>query len=243
MLPIQSVTFADFLMADVMTSLARSLADMELAACHLIVHSRQPLSAVDPAQDPICYRGVWHANIFLALPYLIRMIQCFWLYSSESDPLQLFNALKYITAFPVIFSSMMKHYAVDAPSVGFWIQIWFLASVVNTAFSFYWDIELDWDMLWFRKDRSGTAGWWPRLQPDPLYSPPALYYCAILTNFAIRIAWIYKLSVHLHYSLTGHLVVALLEVLRRCQWIFIRIECGLRKQSKAQGLKQLHTKV
>ena len=67
------VTFSDFLLADVLTSLAKSLADMERAACHLIV-----TDAADPMSRgmPVCGSANWRVPLALATPSLIRLAQC-----------------------------------------------------------------------------------------------------------------------------------------------------------------------
>lgn len=47
---------------------------------------------------------------------------------------------------------------------------------------------------------------------------------ALLSNFMLRIAWTYKLSSHLRHNQMMSTAVAVLEMLRRTQWIFLRVE-------------------
>lgn len=225
--PFRQVSFADFLLADILTSLARPLAHLERSVCIMMNLQNQML--LDDVLEQSCNRGAVHINLVLAAPFLIRMVQCLWIYKTENASLQLFNALKYLTVLPVIFSSVMKHHAQNETAIEFWIQIWIFSSMVNTLFSYYWDLEMDWDIVWFRGGNGASPEFCPKIRSDAFYKPKWIYSFAMITNFVIRIGWIYKLSVHLHYSLAVHLVVSLLEVCRRCQWIFIRIESGLRK--------------
>ena len=47
----------------------------------------------------------------LCLPYLWRLLQCIRVHSDTGNRAQLFNALKYSTAFPVIVLSSIKYQA------------------------------------------------------------------------------------------------------------------------------------
>lgn len=102
-----------------------------------------------------------------SLPYLVRFRQCMleahqsgW---SSSRPIA--NALKYFSAFPVILlSAAQKSVVIEiAQSKGVSVQeiaesgdrwfgehrlfrLWLLAVVVNSMFSFWWDIEMDWGL-------------------------------------------------------------------------------------------------
>lgn len=44
-----------------------------------------------------------------SLPYLIRLRQCIVEYGHQGNPRSLYNALKYATAFPVIYLSAAQH--------------------------------------------------------------------------------------------------------------------------------------
>lgn len=220
--PFDRVTFSDFLLADVSTSLARSIADWVRGICVFTVSQKLDSTSLEFE----CGRSSILSNFVLALPYLIRMIQCLSMFLRGQDKIQLMNAVKYSTAFPVIFSSMMKHRVSTEDWMKIWNRVWILASLVNTGYSYYWDVELDWDLSFFRAQKQSPTG----TKPDPLYSPQWVYSLALISNFIIRIAWIYKLSFHLPVIHGVHLLVSLLEVLRRSQWILFRFENGLRKK-------------
>lgn len=95
------------------------------------------------------------------------------------------NALKYCSAFPVIFlSAAQKIVAVDvAAAKGITLEelsesgdrwfgehrlfrMWLLAVVVNSMFSFYWDVEKDWGLSLLELDT-----WIPRKNVDSGATP------------------------------------------------------------------------
>ncbi len=66
----------------------------------------------------MCGGGSWILPLGLALPYAWRLAQCLRVYRDTGARPQLFNALKYSTAFPVIFFSAMKYQARPPARVG-----------------------------------------------------------------------------------------------------------------------------
>lgn len=62
-----------------------------------------------------------------------------------------------------------------------------------------------------------------------LFKSPLPYYWLIASNLALRISWTYKLSSHLRHLRWLVLSISLLEVFRRFQWAFVRLEHELRK--------------
>eukprot|EP00803_Ostreobium_quekettii_P001984 evm.model.scf_256EXC.3 EVM.evm.TU.scf_256EXC.3 scf_256EXC:19300-20154(+) len=239
LLPFQSVTFSDFILADILTSVAKALADLQRAVCLSALGFSMPrLPTAGHSLSETCSRGAWPVGAVLALPYFLRFCQCLIVYASTRESPNLLNAIKYFSAFPVIGLSMMKYHISYESWTSFWWYMWFLASAVNTMYSYYWDIEMDWDISWFRDGK----GWpWPARKPvlksDLLYSPIWLYYWAMASNLFGRMAWIYKLSSHLKHSRAITFSVALVEVFRRFQWVFLRVECGLRKLQTPKWLE------
>lgn len=64
---------------------------------------------------------------------------------------------------------------------------------------------------------------------DKLQYSRLFYLYLMVSNLGLRLAWTYKLSPHLRQNLLTVLIFTLLEVFRRFQWIFVRIEVELRK--------------
>ena len=59
----------------------------------------------------VCGSSSWILPLGLALPYAWRLAQCLRVYRDTGARPQLFNALKYSTAFPVILFSALKYQA------------------------------------------------------------------------------------------------------------------------------------
>lgn len=120
--------------------------------------------------------------------------------------------------------------------------MWLLAAAMNSGFSYFWDIERDWEIGFFSRIGKGGGSSSSRHMgggggitlPQPqlqslLLFPKGFYLYLMLSNFILRQAWTYKLSPHLR---NNHLIVfciVILEVFRRFQWLFVRIEVELRK--------------
>lgn len=55
-------------------------------------------------------------------------------------------ALKYTTTFPVIFLSALKYHV----ELQFWFStlcpLWVLCAILNSGYSFWWDVTKDWDL-------------------------------------------------------------------------------------------------
>lgn len=104
--------------------------------------------------------------LLISLPYLIRFRQCLSEYRTSS-PLgrqtrstrSLYNALKYASAFPVIWLSAWQrktpdtqvpgepnHHALYVSMHGMIQILWLGAVLFNTLFSFWWDITNDWGL-------------------------------------------------------------------------------------------------
>ena len=152
----QSVTFADVLLADVLTSFAKVFGDVWLTACFLVPRSE--------------HHTWWNGKgsvavpIFISLPYAIRFRQCISEYfvtnAVSARPLTgsptaptatnkkpLWNAAKYASAFPVIWlSAWYDADRVVAESTNAKYNLWLLAVFVNSIFSFWWDVTNDWGL-------------------------------------------------------------------------------------------------
>lgn len=79
---------------------------------------------------------------------------------------------------------------------------------------------------------------WPSLRPDAMY-PTYWYTWALISNLVLRLTWTHRLLGDLEAHATVTMAVALLEVYRRHQWAYIRVETELRriraKESRGLG--------
>ncbi|KAJ6499143.1 EXS family-domain-containing protein [Mycena sanguinolenta] len=150
------IYFADVVFADIFTSFAKVLGDVWLSACMLLPGNTLFLT---PADGPWLR---WVAPTIMSLPYLVRLKQCVVEYSLSSNESRrpLFNALKYATAFPVIYLSAAQRIVVtelvrekgDEIAKEAWhgehrlFRLWLLAAAVNSLYSFWWDVTNDWGL-------------------------------------------------------------------------------------------------
>jgi hypothetical protein len=61
-----------------------------------------------------------------------------------------------------------------------------------------------------------------------------VYYWSIGSNMVLRGAWTYKLSAHLRHNFKTVFFFSFLEMLRRFQWVFFRVEIAAIKLSNTQ---------
>lgn len=220
---LRPVTFSDFLLADILTSLAKALSDVERAVC---------LLASGPIMSPRlqeCSDASWIIPLGLAAPYVWRLMQCLRVYYDTGARSQLANAAKYFTAFPVIVLSAIKYHVDHSAWIALYKPLWLLAAAINSAFSYYWDIERDWEIGFFSQMRAqNTVFPSPSFSTSLTYRRPVYWYL-MASNAILRLSWIYKLSPHLRRNHTVVFVIVLAEAFRRFQWLFVRIEVELRK--------------
>eukprot|EP00891_Asterochloris_glomerata_P005844 jgi/Astpho2/5844/e_gw1.00080.60.1_t len=219
--PFREVTWSDFLLADVLTSLAKPLSDAERAVCHLLT------GPVMLPASTVCGSSSWLIAFTLCLPYVWRLCQCIRVYRDTGARPQLFNALKYSTAFPVIILSSMKYHVTLGQWNSAYKPLWLLSACLNSGYSYYWDIERDWEISFFSS--SSMMGVRKPVLKEKLLYHKAFYTYLMLSNLVLRLSWTYKLSPHLRRNHFTVLMFTLLEVFRRFQWMFVRIEVELRK--------------
>lgn len=234
--------FGDILLADVLTSYAKVMGDLFVSLCMFFSSGKSATNKPDRACG-----GQFIVPLIIAIPSLIRFRQCIIEYLRVKHSNQkeggyshhgwggqhLANAMKYASAFPVIIlSALQRSLSFDQASIGMseasLYRLWLFAVLVNSFYSFYWDVAKDWDLTLFSSSRE-------RMSPDHpfglrrrlYFEMKELYYVAIAMDLILRCTWSLKLSPHLdHFNdLEGGIfVMELLEVLRRWIWIFFRVE-------------------
>jgi len=141
------------------------------------------------------------------------------------------NALKYATAFPVIIlSAMQRNYQpgkYNLSETGLY-RLWLLFLLLNSVYSFYWDVAKDWDLSLFssKAERNNPDHPWG-LRSNRYFHSNNMYYTAIGIDFVLRFTWSIKLSPHLDHLNEiegGIFFLEILEVFRRWMWIFFRVE-------------------
>lgn len=174
--------------------------------------------------------------VYSSLPLLLSILPFFIRLAQTLQKKELGNSLKYFSSIVVIVLSAIQKWRIYNFDVinKFWLSSCFF----NSLFSFYWDIQFDWDL-----------GHWNSkhflLRDHLQYQSPLLYYCAILSNFLLRFTWSIKLSSHLYPKIEFSLFIfEVLEILRRTTWIFFRMEAEhlkiKKRESKSHSLVQYY---
>lgn len=141
------VQFVDVLFADALTSMSKLLADMQSVLCAIV----SIISTYPDAARSSCLHSVV-APTLASLPYFIRSVQCLCVYKQTGGRLHLVNFGKYMSSFPVIWTSALQHQL--APAEGVVLDqhdrhlqlLWLYTVMLNTLYSFVWDVTMDWGL-------------------------------------------------------------------------------------------------
>ncbi|PHT98069.1 hypothetical protein BC332_33003 [Capsicum chinense] len=193
----------------------------EKTFCLLLMFQKDVATIAWFEADSVCGSHSVAIPIVLVLPYLFRLFQCLRQYKDIRDRTTLFNALKYSTAVPVIFLSALKYHVVPDNWVNLYRPLWLLSAVVNCLYSFYWDLTRDWDLSCFTRIFKFTR---PHILSHLLYERKWVYFWVIGSNLILRCTWTYKLSAHLRHNYFTVFAITALEIFRRFQWAFFRVE-------------------
>ncbi|XWS35726.1 hypothetical protein CRYUN_Cryun20dG0021100 [Craigia yunnanensis] len=227
-LPLQPISFPDFFLADILTSMSKVFSDLERSVCRMV--HRQVATIAWFEADSVCGSHSVAIPLVLVIPYIWRLMQCLRQYKDTKDKATLFNALKYSTAVPVIFLSALKYHVLPDRWRYIYRRLWLFSSVVNSLYSFYWDITRDWDLSVFTRIFKFNK---PSYCSTLLYGRQWVYFWVIGSNLILRCAWTYKLSAHLRHNYLTVFMFTTLEMLRRFQWIFFRVENEWNKITKS----------
>lgn len=234
--------FGDVLLADALTSYAKVIGDLYVCLCMFLVargRSAAAFAAATARPDRAC-GGPVVVPLILAVPSAIRLRQCLVEYARErgaprrdaaagSGRQHLANALKYATAFPVIIlSALMRNGGGGRGGGTLLFRTWLVAALVNSLYSFYWDVAKDWDLTLFAGARERNAPNQPfGLRPRLHVHRPVVYYLVMALDLLLRCTWSLKLSPHLDHlaDYEGSIfLLEFLEIFRRWVWIFFRVE-------------------
>ncbi|KAG6833551.1 hypothetical protein H0H87_005202 [Tephrocybe sp. NHM501043] len=160
------VYFSDVILADVFTSFAQVIGDVWLSLCMLL-----PGNSI---LRPHIGTGIsrWILPTVMSLPYLVRLRQCVIEYNHQANTQRrpLYNALKYASAFPAIYLSAAQGFVTgevgsdENASIQTWhggnfvFGLWLLAALVNSLYSFWWDVTNDWGMDLLRSKSEDEHG-------------------------------------------------------------------------------------
>ncbi|GKD02259.1 phosphate transporter PHO1 homolog 1 [Tanacetum coccineum] len=137
-----------------------------------------------------------------------------WL--DEGGTGHLLNLGKYVSAMLAAGAKL----AYEKEKSAGWLCIVVIMSSIATLYQLYWDFVKDWGLL----QMNSKNAW---LRNELVLRNKFIYYLSMGLNLVLRLAWLqtvlhYKFG-SIDYRLTG-LFLAALEVIRRGQWNFYRLE-------------------
>ncbi|XP_009614438.1 phosphate transporter PHO1 homolog 1 isoform X1 [Nicotiana tomentosiformis] len=211
--PLYKVVMLDFFMADQLCSQVPMLRNLEYVACYYITGSYK-------TQDyGYCMRTKYYRDLAYAvsfLPYYWRAMQCARRWFDEGHKSHLVNLGKYVSA---MLAAGAKVAYEKEKNMG-WLCLVIVMSSAATIYQLYWDFVKDWGLLQCHSKN-------PWLRNELMLRRKFYYYFSMGLNLVLRLAW---LQTVLHYNfgsvdyrVTG-LFLAALEVIRRGQWNFYRLE-------------------
>ncbi|WOG88906.1 hypothetical protein DCAR_0208141 [Daucus carota subsp. sativus] len=211
--PLYKVAMLDFFMADQLCSQVPMLRNLEYVTCYYITASYK-------TQDyGYClrtknYRDLSYAISFL--PYYLRAMQCARRWFDEGETSHLVNLGKYVSA---MLAAGAKVTYEKERTTG-WLFVVVIMSSVATVYQLYWDFVRDWGLL-----QKGSKNPW--LRNDLILRQRFIYFLSMGLNFVLRLAWLQSVLHYnigsIDYRITG-LILAALEIIRRGQWNFYRLE-------------------
>ncbi|GAV73291.1 SPX domain-containing protein/EXS domain-containing protein [Cephalotus follicularis] len=211
--PLYKVVMLDFFMADQLCSQVPMLRNLEYVACYYITGSYKN-------QDwGYCMRAKHYRDLAYAvsfLPYYWRAMQCARRWFDEGQTSHLVNLGKYVSA---MLAAGAKVAYEKEKNIG-WLCLVVSMSSAATVYQLYWDFVKDWGLLQMNSKN-------PWLRNELMLRRKFIYYLSMGLNLILRLAWLQTVLHsnfnHVDYRVT-ELFLAALEVIRRGQWNFYRLE-------------------
>mmetsp|Transcript_42835 Transcript_42835/g.121214 ORF Transcript_42835/g.121214 Transcript_42835/m.121214 type:complete len:689 (-) Transcript_42835:33-2099(-) len=241
--PLYPVDFADNIMGDILTSIAKPLQDVPYAVCYLA--TSHPLSedlVLQFHREGHTCSASTHDMIMpliAGLPYVFRAMQCLRRYSDTSETRHLWNFGKYTTCLLVVVVSNTG----SPMTIG-------IVSAFATIYAGFWDVAIDWALgsreFWptpmslkrpskietdLARDADGNVMVKPVRAEDPeRLFPSRVYWVCSLLDIAARFTWVLTLvpikivthSIVLQAALVSF--ISSVEIMRRSMWAVLRIE-------------------
>ena len=229
--PFYRVGFADFWLADQLTSLELLFFDFETFVC-FYSDDVEWWPAYKQAPNPSFFCSAWRPvfiqSIFMILPSWFRFAQCLRRYRDTKQAFpHLVNAGKYLTGFLVIITNAVRrataiHYWTNPKSNPF-LYLWILTTLIGSTYKCIWDLKMDWGLF------AKKPGENKYLRDQLIYSSRSYYYAAILFNVILRYIWIVNVflqfrSYSAEYTDLIGFIFGLIEIFRRFIWNFFRLE-------------------
>uniref|UniRef100_UPI00398ED42E xenotropic and polytropic retrovirus receptor 1 homolog n=1 Tax=Pristiophorus japonicus TaxID=55135 RepID=UPI00398ED42E len=229
--PFHKVGFADFWMADQLNSMGPVFLDLWSLICFYAfeVNWENNEGLLSPPADKFVSNDYsYGVTCFIQfIPPWFRFAQCLRRYRDSRDAFpHLANAGKYSTVFIMVtfaalYSTEKGNHCLHSEKDPFF-YLWAVTACVSTIFTIGWDLKMDWGLL-DKKTKENKF-----LREETVYHYKVYYYCAILQDVILRIAWALNLLFTQNKKSDVAEIIsttlAPLEVFRRFVWNFFRLE-------------------
>jgi len=218
--PFYDVKFADFWLGDQLVSMAQIFKDLEFSSCFFMAKYGDGVSTVTDLNNCLSNSSL-PAIVAGGLPSWYRAAQCVRRFRDTKALPHLANTLKY--SFGLIDCALVYLTAVYSqdPLHPYIHQAWLINKLIQTVYSYYWDISMDWGLIKFE----GIKPVWTRQRM--LYKYRSIYVLAMIEDFVLRFCWLYSFLLK-HYGILpiqiDNTIFAALEIIRRIIWNLFRVE-------------------
>lgn len=220
----------DIVLSDTLTSYSKVLVDLAVYICHLYNFQTCLPKNTGPTLDRKCGEQVLLDTMVGSIPNFIRLSQCMQEWRVTGDSMHLWNFLKYSSNIPVLVTGLLMRQR-DG-----YTGIWVFFAMLNSGYSFWWDINNDWNLNLFKFGHRTVGDDWLRVKLH--YDIREFYYLAIIFDFIGRFVWVAKFlpspekgdtifyigATMLFSTESGWFALEVLEILRRWVWVFIKLE-------------------
>ncbi|KAI0035806.1 EXS family-domain-containing protein, partial [Vararia minispora EC-137] len=160
---------------------------------------------------------LWGIPFLLAvLPFVVRLVQSIRRWFDSRLYTHLINGGKYGVGIVYYFFYYLWRHNGSARDGSF--VLFCLFGAMYSSYACSWDLLMDWSVLQVHSR-------YPLLRPHVLYtSYIPMYYPAIIINMLLRFSWVVYVPKEGPANLLRTWIVAMLEVIRRWQWNFYRLE-------------------
>ncbi|KAH9998598.1 EXS-domain-containing protein [Russula vinacea] len=206
------VEFSDFWLGDQFCSLTFPLGNIYFIAC-----SYTRGFGSHPFQE--CSKPtLWGVPFLLGiLPFVARFGQSIRRWWDSGLTTHLINVRRKIFA-GIVFYFCYQLWRHNGAGRGTSFVFFCLFGTIYSTYASAWDLLMDWSLL-------RPHAHFMFLREELLYSSHIpFYYFAIIANVVVRFLWIIYIPTHGPSAALRTWIVALLEVLRRCQWNVYRLE-------------------
>ncbi|KAK8964708.1 Phosphate transporter PHO1-3 [Platanthera guangdongensis] len=211
--PFYKVVMVDFFMADQLCSQIPMLRSLEYMTCYYVTGSYKTQD-YGYCVTTTHFRDLTYAISFI--PYYWRALQCARRWFDEGEASHLVNLGKYLSAMLAAGSKI----AYEKEKTISLLSLVVVMSSTATVYQLYWDFVKDWGLL-----QPNSKNPW--LRNELILRCKFIYFLSMGLNFVLRLAWLqtvlHSTIGNLDYRVISFLLAAL-EVIRRGQWNFYRLE-------------------